>query len=154
MSGNIKLLGQTRGSKSKVRYSCFIKIFCLQFLGLGFLLDLPQSDFSLWSFHGDSYFSMFWGMWNLTFEMWLLCKAMHNFNKMCKWRVWTKVCQECQYWVLGTLKNYFSGILHSFFKIALFFSFHKLKLDDFSNSRANKRHFENFEQILSTVTLT
>ena len=58
--------------------------------------------------------------------------------------------------VLGTRypKNYFSGILHSFFKIALFFPFHKLKLDDFSNSRANKRHFENFEQILSTVTLT
>ena len=59
--------------------------------------------------------------------------------------------------VLGTrypILTFFSGILHSFFKIALFFPFHKLKLDDFSNSRANKGHFENFEQILSTVTLT
>ena len=28
-----------------------------------------------------------------------------------------------------------------------------IKLNDFSNSRANKRHFENFDQILLTVTL-
>ena len=58
--------------------------------------------------------------------------------------------------VLGTRypKKLFQRYPTFFFKIPLFFSFHKLKLDDFSNSRANKRHFENFEQILSTVTLT
>ena len=77
-------------------------------------------------------------------------KSAKNVNSLLE----TSFYYTFQYWVLGTLKNYFSGILHSFFKISLFFSFHKLKLDDFTNSRANKRHFENFEQILSTVTLT
>ena len=36
----------------------------------------------------------------------------------------------------------------------LWYSFQKLNLDDFSNLRANKRHFENFEQILLKVTLS
>ena len=36
----------------------------------------------------------------------------------------------------------------------LWYSFHKLNLDDFSTSRENKRHFENFEQILLIVTLS
>ena len=87
--------------------------------------------------------------WNVTFVQ---CNA--QFQQNVQMKILDKSLPRMSDWVLGTLKNYFSGILHSSFKIALFFPFHKLKLDDFSNSRANKRHFENFEQILSTVTLT
>ena len=79
------------------------------FFGPGFLLHLAQSDLSLWPFHGDSYFSIFWGMWQI-----------HFFCAM------QQVRQECQHsagnfiapfilWnlVLATLKNSFSRISHS-----------------------------------------
>ena len=119
-----------REAKSEGRHFCFIKIFCLPFfLGLAFCWICHKVT-SLYDRFMETLTSQCFGECEIHFFCAMQCtiktksanedsgqKSAKNVNSLLE----TSFYYTFQYWVLGTLKKYFSGILHSFFKISLFF---------------------------------
>ena len=136
-----------RKAKRKVRHFCFIRIICLLFLwarlSIGFGTKWPLFMTVSWRL------LLLNVLGNVTDSL-LLCNAAGppGMSTLC-WKLYYTFHSL----VLATYKKSFRRISHYILFSSIFF-LPPIKLNDFSNSRANKRHFENFDQILLTVTLS
>ena len=142
----MKFKNSPRKAKTKVRHFCFIKIICLRFLWAKLSIGFGAKWLPFMTVSSDSYFSIFWGMWLIYF----FC-AMQQVRQECQYSSGNFVLLRLS--VFGT--SYSNKLFQPYFAFSLrfhIFSFHTLYLDDYSNSRAIKQNFENFDQILFTIT--
>ena len=137
--GWTKSKNSPREAKRKVRHFRFVKIICLRFLWARLSIGFGAK----WLlFMTISWRLLLLNVLGNVTDSFLLCNAAGppGMSTLC-WKLYYTFHSL----VLATLKNSFNRISHSIlFYSILYFFFPPIKLNDFSDSRANKRHFWKF----------